>query len=50
MKIISASEFRNHMNRYLDMVNRDEEIIIKSRKYGLFRIESLPVSSAEENK
>jgi prevent-host-death family protein len=42
MNIISASEFRNHMNRYLDMVNRGEEIIIKSRKYGLFRIE--PVS------
>ncbi|WP_373843375.1 type II toxin-antitoxin system Phd/YefM family antitoxin [Bacteroides heparinolyticus] len=42
MKIISASEFRNHMNRYFDMVNNGEEIIIKSRKHGLFRIE--PVS------
>jgi prevent-host-death family protein len=38
MRIISASEFRNHMNKYLDMVNNGEEIIIKSRKYGYFRI------------
>lgn len=42
MKIISASEFRNHMNRYLEMVNKGEDIVIKSRKYGYFRIE--PVS------
>ena len=38
MKIISASEFRNHMNKYLDMVDNGEEIIIKSRKHGYFRI------------
>lgn len=42
MKIISASEFRNHLNKYLDIVDKGEDIVIKSRKYGLFRIE--PVS------
>lgn len=38
MKIISASEFRNHINKYLDIVDKGEDIVIKSRKYGYFRI------------
>lgn len=42
MKTISESEFGNHMNKYLDMVSKGEEIIIKSRKYGCFKI--IPIS------
>ena len=42
MKIISASEFRNHLNKYLDLVDKGEDLVIKSRKFGLFRVRPVP--------
>lgn len=42
MRIISASEFRNHLNKYLDLVDKGEDLFIKSRKFGLFRVRPFP--------
>lgn len=42
MKIISASEFRNHLNKYLDLVDKGEDLVINSRKFGLFRVHPIP--------
>ncbi len=38
METISAAEFRVHQGKYLDMIKRGIDIIIKSRNRGSFKI------------
>ncbi len=38
MKTISAKEFRVHQGKYLDMIKRGIDIIVKSRNRGSFKV------------
>lgn len=38
IKVISASEFMSHQGKYLDLVKKGIDVIIKSRDRGSFRI------------
>lgn len=45
MIIITTSDFRANQTKFLDMANRGEEIVLKSRTSGSFRI--MPIAKAE---
>lgn len=46
MEIISAREFRANQSKYLGMAYRGEDVILKSRGLGSFRL--IPVSSQDK--
>ena len=46
MKIISAREFRASQRKFLTLVNNGEDLILKARGLGSFRI--IPVSSKDK--
>lgn len=47
MTIVSTREFRSNQTKYLDMVNRGERVILKSRK-GSYRL--TPVADKKTSK
>lgn len=42
MEVISTREFRANQKKYFDMASKGEDIVLKSRNYGSFRL--IPVS------
>ncbi len=38
MRVISTKEFRTHQGKFLDLVNEGEDVILKSRNRGSFKI------------
>jgi antitoxin (DNA-binding transcriptional repressor) of toxin-antitoxin stability system len=45
MEIVSTREFRANQRKYLGMAHGGEDVIVKSRSMGCFRL--VPVSSAD---
>lgn len=45
MEIVSTREFRANQRKYLGMAHGGEDVIVKSRSMGSFRL--VPVSSAD---
>ena len=50
MEVISAREFRTNQSKYLDMVKRGEEVILKSRGLGSFHIRPITTQEVVVNK
>ena len=46
MMVISTREFRANQTKFLDMARDGEEIVLKSRSHGSFRL--MPVEETEE--
>ena len=50
MEVISAREFRTNQSKYLGMVKRGEEVILKSRDLGSFHIRPITTQEVVVNK
>jgi antitoxin (DNA-binding transcriptional repressor) of toxin-antitoxin stability system len=50
MEIISAREFRANQSKYLGMASRGEEVILKSRGLGSFRLTPVTQQDMVTNK
>ena len=50
MEVISAREFRTNQSKYLDMVKRGEEVILKYRGLGSFQIRPITPQEVVVNK
>ena len=50
MEVISAREFRTNQSKYLCMVKRGEEVILKSRGLGSFHIRPITTQEVVVNK
>ena len=45
MEIVSAREFRTNQKKYFGMVHNGEDVILRSREWGNFRL--VPVTSTD---
>ena len=50
MEVISAREFRTNQSKYFGMVHDGEDVVLKSREWGSFRLVPITANDAVANK